>query len=518
MMKKMMLILAIAAIVSTAGAGVRGQLGVLDVTANGGINPNTGTPWQIGDQYRLAFFTAGKITAESNDPNVYNDFVTAEAGLAGLSGNWFAMATVYLDPDLTGATSPRSDVKDNTGTADLTGGAGIGGAGVPVYAMDGSTCIARNNADIWNAWSNPFDGDAVIRLAAGTTNNDSDGNPVTASQNVHYSPFLNQYGLGDTANVHGVDIWTGCSREGNLVDALGLISDKTSSTRGSSNANNTSRIWQRFTDAKTSNRSLYTISEPLTIVDAAKALAVFPIDGQTGVLAADPLTLEWQVSEPNDFNADVFFGTDPGALSPVATVPADGLNVTTADVSVSTAGTYYWKVDVTVVGEPNTVTGDIWSFEAITDTAPEVSILTPDMATWSDEPVALDATITDDGESTLTYGWTADPDGTGDPNLTVSFDPGAEDPVVTVTNTTGATQNITMTLSAFDETNTTPVEASVIIEVAVDECAMAKNQGYGFLTWDRSPGRDCKVDLLDLAGLTSQWLIDILPTGPETRQ
>ena len=41
------------------------ELGMLDLTSNGGINPATGAPWAEGDTYRLAFYTSGKITPES---------------------------------------------------------------------------------------------------------------------------------------------------------------------------------------------------------------------------------------------------------------------------------------------------------------------------------------------------------------------------------------------------------------------------------------------------------------------
>jgi len=71
----------------------------------------------------------------------------------------FALTTSSANAALTsqfGILDPTVNVRDNTGTADLTGGFGVGVAGVPVYTMDGRTAIARNNADIWNGWSNPF--------------------------------------------------------------------------------------------------------------------------------------------------------------------------------------------------------------------------------------------------------------------------------------------------------------------------------------------------------------------------
>ncbi|BCX47931.1 PKD domain-containing protein [Haloferula helveola] len=292
----------------TLAAPVAGQLGILDLNANGGINPNTGNPWQVGDKYRLAFYTSGTTAAQSNDPDYYNDFATSEAWQASnLKGTyWRAMVTVNLDSATTQALSPKSEAKANTGTGDLTGGTGAGGAGEPVYVVNGTTCIARNNADIWNSWSNPFAGDAVIRIASGSTNLNSDGNPVTASQNVHYSPYLNQFGLGDSANIHGVDVATGCSNSGSHVNALGDTTDNTNYNNGSSNANNTSRVWNRFTQNNTTSLRVYAISVPLTIVDLAETVApsvVSLVDDRAGAdlnLGAASVVYTVTFSEPID--------------------------------------------------------------------------------------------------------------------------------------------------------------------------------------------------------------------------
>ncbi len=245
---------------------IAGQLGVLDLTANGGINPNTGNPWQVGDKYRLAFHTLGTTATTSNNPEFYNDFATTEAwGVAALGGTyWRAMVTVNLDNTTTQALSPKSVVKQNTGTADLTGGADIGGAGEPVYVVNGTTCIARNNADIWDSWSNPFKAvNPTIRVT-----------PPTSSQNVYYSPYLNQYGNQTVTpdNIHGKDVATGCDLAGNHVNALGNTTNIKTINRGNSNPNDPTRVWNRFTDATTTARSLYVISVPLTVVDLTETV------------------------------------------------------------------------------------------------------------------------------------------------------------------------------------------------------------------------------------------------------
>ena len=250
-----------------ANAALVSQYGILDLTANGGINPNTGVAWAAGDQYRLSFHTAATFSADNPSAAFYNALVTTQAQLnSALAGStWTALiSTVTVN------------VKDNTGTADLTDGATVGGAGFPVYAMDGTTAIARNNADIWDNWSNPFNSNGVIRLASGSINLDSSGNSVTASQNVHYSPFLDQFGLGDTATIHGPTMWTG-TRPGGLTHSTqpvgSTIGDPVGSTgttqTGNTNANNTGRIWERGNaNNVTSSFGFYALSDPLTITDS----------------------------------------------------------------------------------------------------------------------------------------------------------------------------------------------------------------------------------------------------------
>lgn len=269
------------AITAASNAALVSQFGILDLNANGGINPNTGTAWQAGDTYRLAFYTAGTIDGQSDDPAVYDAFATSQAQLnSSLSSStgWTAMVWVNTDASLPQAAdlgniqageSPISNPAVRGGYADTTGGSGIGGAGSPVFAMDGTTAIARNNEDLLNNWSNPFAGDTTIRLASGTTNLNSDGEPIVASQSVNYSPFLDQFGLGDSANIHGASVWTGGWR--GPSNPLGNSIDPNAQTRGSwgsSNANNAGRTWNRFQSGTTSTLSVYALSPELVVGEA----------------------------------------------------------------------------------------------------------------------------------------------------------------------------------------------------------------------------------------------------------
>lgn len=267
------------------------QFGILDLDANGGINPNTGNPWQAGDTYRLAFHSAQGIDAQSDDPADYDDFATTQArqnpALSASTG-WTAMVWVNTNlslpqapnlSDIQSGESPISNPAIRGGYSDTTGGSEIGGAGSPVFAMDGMTAIARNNDDILNNWSNPFNGDTTIRLASGSTNLNSSGDSIVAAQNVNYSPFLDQFGLGDSATVHGATVWTGGWR--NPVNPLGNSTDPNGQTRGSngsSNANNAGRTWNRFQAPTTTPLSVYALSPELTVTE------VIP-EPSTGLLA-----------------------------------------------------------------------------------------------------------------------------------------------------------------------------------------------------------------------------------------
>lgn len=248
---------------SASNAVLVSQFGILDLNANGGINPNTGAAWADGDQYRLAFHTDAGTTATSNDPAFYDNFATAQANQSTLgngsittSTGWTAHLYVHTDSSLPAGSSPVSSPRDRAGTTDITGGSGVGGAGVPMFAMDGTTAIARNNADMYDGWSNPFDSNTAVRLTSAQT----------GGQAVHYSPFLDQFGGGDTGVVHGADVWTGGF--GAKVNPAGDTTDEVRTSLGSSNANNPGRTWNRFQRDNVDSKSVYAISPLLTVTEA----------------------------------------------------------------------------------------------------------------------------------------------------------------------------------------------------------------------------------------------------------
>jgi hypothetical protein len=213
---------------------IEGQLGVWKPWANGGINPATGNPWQVGDTYRLAFVTTTTGNATSTDIATYNAFVQAAA----------ASSTAF--PDLGSATwkvlgsTATVAARDNTGTNPTTDG-----AGVAVILMDGSTIFATNNTDLW------------------------DGSPARPDvAGIFMSPYFNQEGIEETTD-HSV--YTGStfggvqSTDGRVLGGNTSPTDLGKVTTGKVRPNNSGRWMIQFNAANTSNLRFFALSEPLTL-------------------------------------------------------------------------------------------------------------------------------------------------------------------------------------------------------------------------------------------------------------
>ncbi|MFO8013599.1 MAG: hypothetical protein R6X20_09880, partial [Phycisphaerae bacterium] len=125
-----------------AQAALMGELGILDVTANGGINPATGSAWAYGDYYRFAFITStdGDSYPASSDISTYNDMVQGLADVSSLNigqdeGGYWRVIGSTADVDARDNTPTNPD-EDGTGDA--------------IFLLDGSTVVGHDNGDLWD--------------------------------------------------------------------------------------------------------------------------------------------------------------------------------------------------------------------------------------------------------------------------------------------------------------------------------------------------------------------------------
>ncbi len=211
------LIFILVLISQNVSAQLTSQLGILDLTANGGINPSTGIAWKRGDPYRLIFISSTSRDATSSDIADYNTHIQNAANSAGLGAvNWYAI----------GSTN-TIDARDNTFTTNLdTDGA--------IFLMNGSEVVANNLADLW-------DGAVDTRI-----DNDENGNVSSIS-----TPIWTSW----TA------VWTGTNNDGTATSRyLGASNVQLGLAKAELN------FWENRSQASNStNLPFYGISEVLKV-------------------------------------------------------------------------------------------------------------------------------------------------------------------------------------------------------------------------------------------------------------
>jgi len=241
-----------------------------------------------------------------------------------------------------------------------------------------------------------------------------------------------------------------------------------------------------------------------------------PTPAHDATMPEGSVELNWTnmapATEGDPVYVDVWFGNDPEALT---LVPAVGgvANVNSVIVDAPVVDlpptTYYWKVNSYIygpgmVGDANMVEGDLFKFHVTNDFAPTVQIDTPDTVTWSNEPVQLDATILDSGDSPVHIEWTSsnastvfkDP-ATGLEDLTV------EDPIVVVGDAAG---NVTLTATVWDEFNPEKNSATMLLGVYANAC-QATRVGAGMAAqYSMDINGDCTVGIEDLAAIVNNWM------------
>lgn len=209
-------------------SGLVGQLSILDLGANAGLNPRTGVPWQHGDRYRLTFITSTDSYPASADISTYNTEIQALADASPLNLSPVSWSVI-------GSTA-TVDARDNTST-NPTGNGNGNGIGFPVLLIDGATVIADNNADLWdgiihNAINIMDTGAAFDRVPWPYTGTRTDG---TARADDGGGPDFAPFGAGGTIG------------QGTLT-------------------NNENWVYRVYTASK-ENLPYYGMSEPLFVID-----------------------------------------------------------------------------------------------------------------------------------------------------------------------------------------------------------------------------------------------------------
>jgi hypothetical protein len=230
---------------------------------------------------------------------------------------------------------------------------------------------------------------------------------------------------------------------------------------------------------------------------------------------------------------------DGSALPIVLELLADGEALTPS--SIDDPGTYAWSTVTKIydasslagyLGEALTIqigvgsdaTGEQSHFDSVTldfvsgdPNLPDVEA-GPDMISWSGQTVTMDPNVvnndTTEPQGTLTYLWTAEPNGIGDPNLDVAIT-GAdtENASVTITKTaTGDATVVKMTL-AVTLPGKAPVKDSMTIDVYDDACLAALDLGLATIGTADLDG-NCITNFKDFAVLAATWLDNYKPTGP----
>ena len=221
------------ALSGSASAALEGQLGILDATTLAGNNPATGSPWELGDQYHLAFITSSGRDATSATITVYDTFVQGVA-----DGGSSIVATAGAVSWKAMASTPTVEAKAHLGVAT--------GTGFATFNLH-SVKLADDYPDLLDqspTWTRPFD---VVLTIDETGADLSDRRTYTGSTGTLTAYTDNEMGAAD--NTVGI---------GKLIGEGG--------------------IWAcGDTTADTSINPMFAMSEPLEIVPEPATAALLLI-------------------------------------------------------------------------------------------------------------------------------------------------------------------------------------------------------------------------------------------------
>jgi len=279
-------------------------------------------------------------------------------------------------------------------------------------------------------------------------------------------------------------------------------------------------------DPQNSDFEFYSISDSRTDPDSGKKGVVLKGQKREPVWASEPVPaintnqssslsmLRWtNPAAVGNITCDVYIGTsDPNYLAPGYGGDFVALGTGIAGNSVSLSGyplqpgtTYKWIVDVYDSGTAQKAQGFVWTFNAISNTPPVVTIDPPLQYLWlnnAGDPLSatavVDASVVDDGvPGPYTLGWDqiSAPDG-----VEIVIDPNDVEDLTLVLPKTG---DYIFRLTASDGEHSS--YSSVGIYVGATPCDAAKEKtGYQRMPADFDD--NCVVNMADLGKFAEQWL------------
>lgn len=287
------LIVAVAMLAAMTQANVlEDELGMLDLTANGGINLATGAPWAEGDTYRLAFYTSGKITSESADITIYNAFIQ---GLADTTTVYDIGVVEGVTWNIIGSTD-AVDARDNTSTNPYEDG--IGGT---IFLLDGTTVVANNYADLW---------DGSIQHVINLTE--------LGTLPTYFWPATGTYLDGTEAPGHG-----GSHNAIGDGDGSGVHQGYAGSV--------TQWIWRTNTSGSNKERPVYALSDPLFILSVDPALPDVEAGSDWITWSGKPVVLD-NVQVVNNLPSALTYSWSASPGAGVVFTPNDGGDGSTSSV------------------------------------------------------------------------------------------------------------------------------------------------------------------------------------------
>ncbi len=282
-------------------------LGILNLTANGGINPATNAAWAVGDKYRLAFVTRATTQATSTNIATYNTFVQGVANSSNLNLSGASWKVI-------GSTA-TVDARANTSTHP-----GVNGTGEAIFLVNGTTKIANNYADLW---------DSSINSAL---NLDERGALIQPSSYVFAGTFAD--GTKDVGFVLGnaTNLQVGTTDQVNQYWI---------------------RVWNA---APTAFLPVYALSAPLTIINAADTTAptlTSIVDDKSGGPVVANTLVNYTVTFSEDMDASTVSAADFGSAGTsaiaIGTVSETSPGVFTVPVTPTSAGTLRLRTNAAAV-------------------------------------------------------------------------------------------------------------------------------------------------------------------------